>query len=269
MFKKIISIFIAVFFSNFLFSQNPLPDFLIEKNNKGENVISWRNPFSTSLIQITIQRSADSVRNFRSIYTSEKPGEPSGNYIDIPNGKFYYRLFYMLKDGSYFNSAVKTVPSGFETLGLMSYLNNYENINVSYGGRITSYNKANFLKLKDSVLNNTADSLKYVSANTVNYIYYAPVFENGRSSISGYKFISNYLYLNEDGNPVIKLPINDYYKYSMIIYNRDGKTVLYKINSFDSNELILSNASFVYPGMYPYELKYNDQIRDKNNIEIR
>ena len=269
MFKKLFNILLFVIITESAFAQNPLPDFSIEKNNKNENVISWRNPFSSSLIQLVVQRSMDSVKNFRSVHASENPAQATGLYSEVAGSKYYYKIFYMLQDGSYYTTATKTVASGFETAGLISYLNNYDTIVVASSGTRTNYLKNNFNRLRDSVINNTADSLVYISGNVVNYVHYVPRMSAVAGAQSGYKFISNSEYINTEGNPVIKLPYNDYYKYSMIIYNRDGREVLYNIGGFNSNEYVLSKASFIYPGLYPYEIKFNNQVRDKNSIEIR
>ena len=269
MFKKFLLVTNFLLLTCFLYAQNTLPDFSIEKNKKNENIISWRNPFSSSLIQLVIQRSMDSVKNFKSVHASENPALASGTYSEVAGSKYYYKIFYMLQDGSYYSTAVKTVPSGFETPGLMSYLNSFDTILVASGGNRDVYQKQRFMRLRDSVIAHTADSLVYVDKNMVNYVHYVPQYIDPSGTQSGYKYISNYVYLNSEGNPVIKLPYNDYYKYSMTIFNRDGREVMYKIESFNSSEFILSKSSFIYPGFYPYEIKFNNQVRDKNRIEIR
>ena len=269
MFKKLAFVTYFLLLSCFLYAQNTLPDFSIEKNKKNENVISWRNPFSSSLIQLVVQRSMDSVKNFKSVYASENPALASDVYTEVAGSKYYYKIFYMLEDGSYYSTLVKTVPSGFETPGLMNYLNSFDSILVASSGNREVYQKQRFMRLRDSVIAHTADSLVYVGENIVSYVHYVPKYTETSGTHSGYKYISNYVYLNSEGNPVIKLPYNDYYNYSMTIFNRDGRDVLYKIKSFNNSEFILSKSSFIYPGFYPYEIKFNNQVRDKNRIEIR
>lgn len=254
---------------NFLFAQNTLPDFSIVKNSKNENVISWRNPFGSGLVQLTVQRSTDTVKNFKTVSSAEMPSAANGSYSEPSTGKYYYRIAYMLSDGKYFTTPPKTVASGWETPGLLSYLASYDTIVVSNGSARLNYLKTDFARFRDSILNNTADTLKFLSGNDVFHLYHNPNPSVSVATTNNYRFISNYMYINVDGNPVIRLPYNDFYNYSMIIYNRDGRTVMYRINNFESNELILSKASFIYPGFYNYELFYNNVLRDKNKIEIR
>lgn len=83
-------------------AQDSLPDFSVI--NKGNNriVISWNNRFKL-LKQITIQRSADSLSNFKSIVSVPDPMNPQNGYMDskAPDDKMFYRL-YILVDGSNF-----------------------------------------------------------------------------------------------------------------------------------------------------------------------
>jgi len=99
--KKFILI-ISLFLSYFANAQDSLPDFSVI--NKGNNriVISWNNHYKLTR-QITIQRSTDSLSNFRSIVTVPDPMNRQNGFMDTkaPDDKMFYRL-YILIDGSYF-----------------------------------------------------------------------------------------------------------------------------------------------------------------------
>jgi hypothetical protein len=90
-----------------------LPDFSARELTKGKIQISWENPFP-SCIQLAIQRSADSSKNFRTIFSSQSPELPSNGFVDnkpLASARSYYRIFYVLKGGDYYFSKVRTVET--------------------------------------------------------------------------------------------------------------------------------------------------------------
>lgn len=91
-------------------AQDTLPSFSLV--NKGNNriIISWNNPYKDSSIrQLSIQRSFDSVKNFKSILTLPDPTVPQNGYVDTKatNDHMYYRLYILLDSGKYIFSAAK------------------------------------------------------------------------------------------------------------------------------------------------------------------
>jgi hypothetical protein len=98
--KIILSLLICA--SALAHAQDSLPAFSVV--NKGNNrvVISWNNKFP-QLKQISIQRSTDSLSNFKSLLTVPDPNNKQNGYLDskAPNDKMFYRL-YILVDGANF-----------------------------------------------------------------------------------------------------------------------------------------------------------------------
>lgn len=91
-------------------AQDTLPSFSLV--NKGNNriIISWNNPYKDSSIrQLSIQRSFDSVKNFKSILTLPDPTVPQNGFVDTKatNDHMYYRLYILLDSGKYIFSAAK------------------------------------------------------------------------------------------------------------------------------------------------------------------
>jgi hypothetical protein len=81
----------------FSYAQGILPDITVRELTKGKVQISWNNPYETC-IQLAIQRSTDSVNNFRTIFSSQSPELPSNGYVDnkpLRGIKSYYRIFYV------------------------------------------------------------------------------------------------------------------------------------------------------------------------------
>lgn len=93
---------------NQLLAQNPLPDFTVKDIGKDRYVVSWINNYPYTA-QITIQRSFDSTRGFKSILTVPDPTTKQNGYADTKaiNDHMYYRLYILLDNGRYLFSAAK------------------------------------------------------------------------------------------------------------------------------------------------------------------
>ena len=90
-------------------AQDTLPAFTLV--NKGSNriIISWSNPYDKNIRQLTIQRSIDSTKNFKSILTLPDPTVPQNGYADTKatNEHMFYRLYILLDSGRYIFSKSK------------------------------------------------------------------------------------------------------------------------------------------------------------------
>jgi hypothetical protein len=79
---------------NITVAQDTLPQFsaIIKPGNR--IVISWINNYKKTS-QINIQRSTDSLKNFKTIVTVPDPNNPQNGFVDTkaPYGRIYYRLF--------------------------------------------------------------------------------------------------------------------------------------------------------------------------------
>ena len=105
--KTVCSFFILIIglvLSPVIQAQNLLPVFSVKELAKGKIQISWNNPYH-NCIQLAIQRSSDSSKNFRTIFSSQSPELVSNGFVDNKSylgEKNYYRIFYVLQGGDYF-----------------------------------------------------------------------------------------------------------------------------------------------------------------------
>ncbi|MBS1601275.1 MAG: hypothetical protein JST42_01315 [Bacteroidetes bacterium] len=83
-------------------AQDTLPRFSAIARGPGKILISWHNTYPV-VTQISIQRSADSLRNFTTLLTVPDPTLPANGVTDskAPHPNFYYRLFIVLDNGKY------------------------------------------------------------------------------------------------------------------------------------------------------------------------
>ena len=103
MIKSSFSLLTFIFiFAYSLQAQDSLPDFSVKNLGQNRIVIGWVNKF-TDIRQISIQRSFDSTKNFRSILTVPDPTIPENGYLDTkaPNDRMFYRLYIQLDKGVY------------------------------------------------------------------------------------------------------------------------------------------------------------------------
>ena len=113
--KRTLILFLFLFVSSFLFNQlfsqqqgDTLPKFSLKNVGGNRIVIGWVNEFET-VKQISIQRSFDSLKNFKTILTVADPSIPENGYVDTKasNDHMFYRLYIMLDKGAFLFSDPK------------------------------------------------------------------------------------------------------------------------------------------------------------------
>lgn len=89
-------------------AQDTLPRFSVKNAGNNRVIIGWVNPF-TSIKQISIQRSFDSARNFKTILTVADPKAVQNGFTDLlaPNDHMWYRLFYVMGNNDFFFTPAK------------------------------------------------------------------------------------------------------------------------------------------------------------------
>lgn len=117
MYKIAITLFLFLFLQKISFAQDTLPKVTVTQ--LGQKVlVSWVNPF-TSVTTINLQRSPDSLKNFKTIATVLNVKAVENGLADtkefIPTQ--YYRLFISFEGGNYiFTSAHKPGPDTLKNI---------------------------------------------------------------------------------------------------------------------------------------------------------
>jgi len=109
--KKIIYLFIALIISTITLAQDTLPKFSVKNAGNGRYIIGWVNNYE-NVKQISIQRSHDSLKNYKTILSVTDPTAKQNGFADTkaPNDHMYYRLFIALDKGQFiFTEAKKPV----------------------------------------------------------------------------------------------------------------------------------------------------------------
>ena len=108
--------------SNYAWGQDTLPKFSVKNIGNQHIVIGWVNNFQ-QIWQISIQRSFDSLRNYKTILSVPDPTAAQNGFADTkaPSNHMYYRLFIVLGEGSYlFTPAQRPVLDTSSKMGLLT-----------------------------------------------------------------------------------------------------------------------------------------------------
>lgn len=244
------------------YAQNTLPGFtVIEKNNRV--FVSWVNPYETC-VQLNVQRSFDSIKNYRTVYSAASPELPQNGFNEPkqPYTKTYYRIFYVLNGGAYFfTPAQLTVPDASKRMinETTPNVNEVKTVTVSNrNGTAALLATPQFLKFKDSIFRETKDTL--VAFNDSFFVFKPFVPKEVWKP-------SNFIYTNKEGYLTINLPEAAINKYHLKIYEEDG-SLLFEIKRFKEQQLTLNKANFVHAGWYTFELLENEKILEKNKFYL-
>ncbi len=119
------------------FGQDTLPKFSVTNAGNNRAIIGWVNTYGL-VKQISIQRSFDSLTNFKTVLSVADPNSRQNGFVDAkaPNDKMFYRLFVVLGQGQFFFTASKRpVIDSFRLTknGLIEQKNDSLNIGIKPG----------------------------------------------------------------------------------------------------------------------------------------
>ncbi len=287
-----IGLLFLIVFINQAKAQKPLPDFLAEDLGNNKIRISWMNPFGESCVQLNVQVSYDSLRNYRTIFSTESPQLPQNGFIYSPtySGKFYYRIYYILDGTSFLFSKTKQALPSVEVVNDNPQEKNKQTEiknQKSTGNKtdpefldesqpkpplppriITILTKDSVLAqmeysiykiFKDSVTKKTRDTLLVLGQDEVVLKPFDP---------ASIYTPSQYITTNQDGFIKLKLPEAATKKYRLIFFENDGKKI-FTINHITDTELIIDKTNFLHAGWFKFELYENDKLKERNKILLQ
>jgi hypothetical protein len=271
-------------------AQNILPDFSVTTRGKGKTIISWTNAYPI-VTQISIQRSFDSLRNYKTILTVPDPHVLQNGFVDAksPTDFQFYRLFIVLDSGRYLFTkprrptwdtsrvvAVTAPPKKEENTRIITDVPKTDSpvVKNEPPPKIPPPPKTYFVKKGDSVVNQFfetnlkafRDSLLYKTKDTL-------VFKAGDTLLikpfvpkEVYK-PSLYVFTGKDGNVTISLPNVSESKYQLKFFEED-LTPLFELKEVKESPLTLDKTNFVHGGWFRFELYENGQLKEKHKFYI-
>lgn len=301
---RIASLFTAFFlYISQLAAQDTLPRFNASTRDGKKILIGWANNYKV-VTQISIQRSADSLRNFRTILTVPDPTAIQNGFVDAkaPSGNQFYRLFIVLDSGKYEFSPSKRpkwdtsrivaasdkapLPPNKRVIisdtmnvreaeSLRNKLNNLRNDSASAPVVPKPVPEKFFIvKRKDSIVmelsekrfKNFRDSMVTKTKDTM-------VFKSA-DTILIKPFVpkevfkpSIYIFTEKDGNVTLALPDAASKHYSVKFFD-DKMNPVFDISRVKESPLTLDKVNFLRSGWYRFELYEDGKLKEKNKFFI-
>jgi hypothetical protein len=226
--------------------------------------VEWTNPYGERVVQINVQRSWDSIKYFLTAFAPLSPELPQNGYIDESAGYagMYYRIFYVLEDGSFFFTKAKKVTTGLDfTNEITEDQIADKNFQVTIhddDSVIAQLSYEKYKRFRDSIINYTRDTLYSLSDADILIRYFA----NGINWIP-----SAYIFTNNDGYVQIYLADAIQKNYRLRVFDENHKS-LFNIQHIDETQLVLDKTDFMHAGWFYFELYENDRLKERNKFYI-
>jgi hypothetical protein len=215
-------------------AQDTLPKFSVKNVGDNRFVVSWTNTFE-SIKQISIQRSFDSLKNFKTILTVPDATTPQNGYVDTKaaNDHMFYRLYILLDKGVYLFSDPKKPAWDTIVKRDMGSINN-PNLSIPVIGYDNSANG------------------NLTGNNRVKTELWVP---------------SKFVYTFKDGYIRISLPEEDDKKYSIKFFTDEDK-LLFELKDVKEKNFKIDKANFYSAGWFKFELYEDGQLKEKNKFYL-
>lgn len=267
------SIFITITLQ--LNAQEVLPAFKVVKRN-GWAIISWNNN-NKDLTQLIIQRSADSLKGFRSIISMPDPTSSTNGFVDKKPGSAdaYYRIFYVMPGSRYvFTSTQKPVTeevqlnlqTTLKPLNTASLLSDEHNIKL--GQNSLKDSALSWKKQTDTSFNLLLKAYQNIMLSRDNWKPEMDIPKPDNLKVEERFNPSILVFTNADGNLIIAQPLDTKIKFTMRVYQDDDQ-LLFEMKNIREKELLIDRSNFHKSGWFRYELVQGDKIVEKNKFYIK
>lgn len=266
-----ITLFFLICFSSFAHAQqDSLPSFSVV--NKGNNriIISWNNKYK-QVKQISIQRSTDSLANFKSLITVPDPNNRQNGFLDAkaPVDNMFYRLYIHVDGANFIVTKSKRPTNDSIRLALLSDTASQQITDSNYLKVVQKIIEQN---LPDSAL--TTEELvilkKYREGNLDLFSDTLSKKMNGILKGKSKPDIQIPMYrivANKDGLVRITLPDFQSKRYS-IRFLEDDDTFLFELKNIKEPSLMLEKSNFHHSGWFKSELYDDGKLVEKNRFFI-
>jgi hypothetical protein len=232
--KKTVLILFSLIICLCLQAQDTLPNFSVTNAGSNRIVVGWTNTFET-IRQISIQRSFDSVKNFKTILTVPDATTPQNGYVDTKatNDHMFYRLYILLDKGVYLFSNAKRPDWDTSTVRKLGSPDN-PSLNLPV------------------ISNDPVSTNPVVTNNLAKTELWVP---------------SKFVYTFRDGYIRINLPEEENKKYNIKFFTADN-TQLFELKDVKERNFKIEKASFYKAGWFKFELYEDGKLKEKNKFYL-
>jgi hypothetical protein len=253
--KIVLLVFISGFLSiNNASAQDTLPDFTVKNFGQKRIVVSWKNTYPL-VKQIGIQRSLDSLRNYKTILTVADPMLPENGFFDSrpQTDSMFYRLFIVLDKGDFlFTDPQRPVLDTTKQVVMEQQTATDQKSLIAENKPSNTeqiYNNVTIKSNDSSIVINSFDSTSLTKQGKKPNIYIPSVF----------------VFTQKDGYIQINLPDADTKNYSIKFFEEDDR-FLFELKDIVKSNLKLDRTAFYHSGWFKFELFENNKIIEKNKF---
>jgi hypothetical protein len=239
--QALLLLFFIIFAGTALYAQDTLPKFSVKSAGNNRTVIGWTNNFST-IKQISIQRSFDSLNNYKTILTVLDPTIPQNGYVDTKatNDHMFYRLYIMLDKGIYMFSDAK--KPAMDSVKKIDPVTGDTMVTAKpFSVRLDKFPGGDSVAVPNPVSNKPKPNA------------YTP---------------SLYVYTYRDGYVRINLPDDEKKKkYTIRFFDEEG-TFLFELKEMKERDFKIDKSNFYHAGWFKFELYEDGKLMDKNKFYL-
>jgi hypothetical protein len=276
--KFLLLISIIAGFSSIAYSQDTLPRFTVVNKGNERIVVSWTNPYDQRIRQLSIQRSFDSLKAYKTILTVPDPTVLQNGYVDTKatNDHMFYRLYILLDSGKYIFSASKrpvldTAVSKIPDLPVMLPKDTRGDETKNTTGVLE---RMIYVKKRDSIIgvipekslktyreylqSTTKDTIGMKSPDTLLIRPFVP---------KEFYRPSKFVYTEKDGNIRISLADAASKKYSLKFFD-ETNVEIFEIDKIREPILILDKTNFLHSGWFNFEIYDDGKLKEKHRLFV-
>lgn len=258
-------------------AQDTLPKFTVVNRN-GKVILSWVNQYPV-VKQLSIQRSSDSTKGFKTILTLPDPTSITNGFLDnnAPDTNSFYKLYILLDKGEFvFSKAQKphayippplpkpqasiTVPKNEAASEAVKTHPNNRLAEQGQEGQKTPDEPANGVKPKNYTLQSASthaekrkiSELKHENVSVERPKTYTP---------------SGFVFTNPSGDVTIVLPTDRPANFKIKFYEENGN-MLFQINSVSEHIFTVDKSNFMHAGWFSFELFEDGILKEKNKVRV-
>ncbi len=260
-------------------AQETLPNISVNNLN-GKIIISWLNEYQKPIANIFIQRSYDSLRNFKTIGSVLNPSNLENGFPDNhpPYLKMYYRVLVTFEGGSYEMGSSKKPFRETPPLPPFVMIQEPEYIPVKPADTIQilkTYTKDSVLAPKESIAEVVADSLKRIdiqqekinrSVPTLNHLADSLLLTRPKSIVET-AYPSARIFTSRQNTLVISIPSAMIKRYQVKFFTEENEFI-FEIAKVKEDILMIDKENFVKSGWFYFEIYEDGKLIEKSKFFI-
>lgn len=258
-------------------AQDTLPKFTVVNRN-GKVILSWVNKYPV-VKQLSIQRSSDSTKGFKTILTLPDPTSITNGFLDnnAPDTNSFYKLYILLDKGEFvFSKAQKPhpfipppLPKPQATITMPKNEATSEAAIAHHSNRPTEPGQVEqIIRVEPADRVNPKNyTMQSASANPEKRK--SGELKPGNVSVERPKTYtpSGFVFTNPSGDVTIVLPPGRLANFKIKFYEESGN-MLFQINSVSEHIFTVDKSNFLHAGWFSFELFEDGILKEKNKVRV-